>query len=73
MLNSQMEEFVSDELRWHPKIDNCSVARAASPCLTTAVLIGTNSSVATSFDCAWPSGSRARRAGSTLVARENTR
>jgi cell division septum initiation protein DivIVA len=33
----------------------------------------TNSSAATSFDSASPSGTRARRAGSTLVAREKTR
>jgi hypothetical protein len=33
----------------------------------------TNSSAATSFDSASPSGTRARRTGSTLVAREKTR
>jgi hypothetical protein len=33
----------------------------------------TNSSLATSFDSASPSASRARRAGSTFVAREKTR
>jgi len=33
----------------------------------------TNSSAATLFDTASPSGTRARRAGSTLVAKEKTR
>lgn len=35
MLDSQMEEFVSDELRWDPKIDQSAIAVSADAGVVT--------------------------------------